>query len=60
MKLKATTEANQRRALRESTTEQQANLDVIRTKFLEQSAKYLGVYYESKPAHWLDDKNTLS
>ncbi|MCK5003004.1 MAG: hypothetical protein KAS57_08260 [Gammaproteobacteria bacterium] len=53
---KAALEVNKMPAIREVATKHEVNFDdVIRMKFLEQSAKYLGVYVENRPAQWLDD-----
>ena len=48
-------------AMKEIATKYEVNFDdVIRMKFLEQSAKYLGVYVENGPAQWLDDDSWVS
>ena len=48
------------RATKKQTTKSNVNIDdVTRMKFLEQSAQYLGVYIENRPAEWLD-KHSVS
>ena len=57
MKMKeAAVKAFEMQQLEERTTKYSVNFDaIIRMKFLEQSAKYLGVYVENNPDSLRDD-----